>query len=46
MLKSMSVVMPAVAVVMVVEMLDRDQPRPAAIIPLGPGSVDLAGHMA
>jgi hypothetical protein len=48
MLKPMSVVMPAVAVVvavvMVVEMLDRDQPRPAAIIPLGPGSVDLAGH--
>src|SRR5216683_4360446 len=41
----MSVVMPTVTVtvtvVMVVEMPDRDQPRPAAIIPLGPGSVDL-----
>ena len=38
----MSVAMPTMAVVMVVEMLDPDQPWPAAIISLGPGSVDLA----
>jgi hypothetical protein len=43
----MSVMMPtmAVAVAVVVEMLDRDQPRPAAIIGLGPRSVDLAGRV-
>jgi hypothetical protein len=36
-----SVVMPAVAVVamMVVEMLDPNQPRLAAVVVLGPGSV-------
>jgi hypothetical protein len=41
----MSVLMPTMAVMMVVvvvEILDPDQPRPAAIIFLGPGSVDLA----
>ena len=42
----MSVLMPTMAVMMVVvvvvEILDPDQPRPAAIISLGPGSVDLA----
>jgi hypothetical protein len=35
----------AVAVAVVVEMLDRDQPRPAAMIALGPRSVDLAGRI-
>jgi hypothetical protein len=41
----MSVLMPTMAVMMVVvvvEILDPDQPRPAAIIFLGAGSVDLA----
>jgi hypothetical protein len=40
----MSVLMPTMAVMMVVvvEILDPDQPRPAAIIFLGPGSVNLA----
>jgi hypothetical protein len=32
----------AVMMVVVVEILDPDQPRPAAIIFLGPGSVNLA----
>jgi hypothetical protein len=45
----MSVVMPtvtvAVSLVIVVEMLDRKEPRPAAIIALGPWSVDLAGRI-
>ena len=40
---ALSVVMPTTMVVMmVVEMLDRDQPRPAAIISLGPRPVTLA----
>jgi hypothetical protein len=47
--KSMSMVMPtmgvAAALVIVVEMLDRDQPRATAIIALGPRSVDLAGRI-
>jgi hypothetical protein len=41
----MAVVMMAVVVMVVVEMPNQNQPRPAAIKPLGPRSVDLAGRI-